>query len=74
MSDGGKGDKPRPFQVANEEYAKSWDLIFGRDNEKKNKTQAPMDVAESDQTRFVGRSDNRTTSIGQTQTEGTGGN
>ena len=74
MSDGGKGSKPRPFQVANEEYAKRWDLIFGRDNEKKNETQAPMDVAESDQTRLVGRSDNRTTSIGQTQTEGTGGN
>ena len=69
-----KGSASRPFSVTNEQYAQRWDLIFGRDNEKKNKTQAPMDVAESDQTRFVGRSDNRTTSIGQTQTEGTGGN
>ena len=39
MSDGGKGSKPRPFQVANEEYAKRWDLIFGRDNEKTNKAE-----------------------------------
>ena len=31
MSDSGKGSKPRPFQVSNEEYAKRWDAIFGRD-------------------------------------------
>lgn len=35
-----KGSAPRPFQVANEEYAMRWDLIFGRDNEKKNEAQA----------------------------------
>ena len=33
----GKGSKPRPFQVANDEYARRWDLIFGRDDEKENK-------------------------------------
>lgn len=27
----GKGSVPRPFSVANEEYAKRWDAIFGRD-------------------------------------------
>ncbi len=31
MSDGGKGSKPRPFSVSNEEYATRWDAIFGRD-------------------------------------------
>jgi hypothetical protein len=31
MSDGGKGSSPRPFSVSNEEYAKRWDVIFGRD-------------------------------------------
>jgi len=33
MSDGGKGSSPRPFSVANEEYAKRWDAIFSRDLE-----------------------------------------
>jgi hypothetical protein len=36
----GKGSNPRPFQVANEEYAMRWNLIFGRDNEKENKAQS----------------------------------
>ena len=30
MSDGGKGSKPRPFSVANEDYANRWDAIFGK--------------------------------------------
>jgi len=36
MSDGGKGSKPRPISVSNEEYAARWDAIFQRDriNEK----------------------------------------
>ena len=33
MSDGGKGSKPRPFSVSQEEYDKRWDAIFGRDIE-----------------------------------------
>ena len=33
MSDGGKGSSPRPFSVADEEYAKRWDMIFSRDLE-----------------------------------------
>jgi hypothetical protein len=73
MSDGGKGDKPRPFQVANEEYAQRWDLIFGRDNEKKN-TAPTLEVVESFDTRPNGRSDNRIQSVGQTENKGTGGN
>lgn len=31
MSDGGKGSAPRPFSIAEEEYAKRWDAIFQRD-------------------------------------------
>ena len=34
MSDGGKGSKPRPFSVGQEEYDTRWDAIFGRDLEK----------------------------------------
>lgn len=30
-SDGGKGSKPRPFSVSQEEYDKRWDAIFQRD-------------------------------------------
>jgi len=73
MSDGGKGDKPRPFQVANEEYAQRWDLIFGRDNEKIHKAPT-LEVAESADTRSLGRSDNRIQSVGQTENKGVGGN
>jgi hypothetical protein len=32
MSDGGKGDKPRPFSVTQEEYDNRWNMIFQRDN------------------------------------------
>ena len=31
-----KGSTPRPFSVANEEYASRWDAIFARDNQPKN--------------------------------------
>lgn len=31
MSDGGKGSKPRPFSVAQEEYENRWNAIFQRD-------------------------------------------
>ena len=36
MSDGGKGSKPRPFSVTQEEYDKRWDAIFGRDLKKED--------------------------------------
>ena len=73
MSDGGKGDKPRPFQVANEEYAKRWDLIFGRDNEKTNKAPA-LEADRPSETRNIGGGNNRVPSAGQAETEGTSGN
>jgi len=31
MSDGGKGSKPRPYSVSQQEYDKRWDAIFQRD-------------------------------------------
>jgi hypothetical protein len=34
MSDGGKGSKPRPFSVDQDQFIKNWDLIFGKKNEK----------------------------------------
>ena len=34
-SDGGKGSTPRPFSVSNEEYAKRWEAIFGREDVEK---------------------------------------
>ena len=30
MSHGGKGDKPRPFNVPKEEFDKSFETIFGK--------------------------------------------
>ena len=39
MSDGGKGSKPRPFSVAQEQYEARWDLIFGRETPKKEEQQ-----------------------------------
>lgn len=36
MSDGGKGSKPRPFSVSQEEFANSFERIFGK---KENKMQ-----------------------------------
>jgi hypothetical protein len=36
MSDGGKGSKPRPFSVSQEEWASRWDAIFQRDVKEDN--------------------------------------
>jgi hypothetical protein len=68
-----KGSAPRPFQVANEEYAQRWDLIFGRDNEKKNKSEN-LDADQSSASRHIGGGDNRNQSAGQAENKGTSGN
>ena len=31
MSDGGKGSKPRPLSVSDQEYAARWNAIFAKD-------------------------------------------
>ena len=36
MSDGGKGSKPRPYSVSQEEYDNRWEAIFGRDKQKES--------------------------------------
>jgi hypothetical protein len=41
MSDGGKGSKPRPFSVAQQEYDTRWDAIFGRDLKNELKMDMP---------------------------------
>ena len=43
MSDGGKGSKPRPFSVTQEEYDNRWDTIFGRDLKEKEKREKALD-------------------------------
>jgi len=37
MNEGGKGCKPRPFSVTQDEYANRWDAIFQRDLPKEEK-------------------------------------
>lgn len=37
----GKGSKPRPYSVTQDEYSANWDLIFKRD---KVKTEEPVKV------------------------------
>lgn len=49
MSDGGKGSRPRPFSVSQEEYSKRWDMIFGRDlddEDSKKKTESSDNKSE----------------------------
>lgn len=36
--DGGKGDKPRPFNISQDEYANRWDSIFKRDKHNDDNT------------------------------------
>jgi hypothetical protein len=44
MSDGGKGSKPRPFSVTQEEYNNRWDTIFGRDLKKEEELKEKLMV------------------------------
>lgn len=50
MSDGGKGSKPRPISVSDEEYANRWDAIFQRDKIKES--EALMKGIESENERL----------------------
>ena len=38
MSDGGKGSKPRPFSVSQEEYDARFEAIFGKKEKKEDNT------------------------------------
>lgn len=48
MNDGGKGSRPRPFSVSNEEYARRWDAIFGRDQDRKKEDKEPPPEVEKE--------------------------
>ena len=43
MSDGGKGSKPRPFSVSQQEYDNRWDNIFSRDLKEEEKREKALD-------------------------------
>ena len=38
MSDGGKGSKPRPYSVSQEEFDNRWENIFGKKKKPEQKT------------------------------------
>jgi hypothetical protein len=42
MNQVGKGCKPRPFSVTQDEYANRWDAIFQRDLSEEDKIVLPM--------------------------------
>ena len=48
MSDGGKGSKPRPFSISQQEYDNRWDAIFGRDKEKNVKVKDESSSSNTD--------------------------
>lgn len=53
MSDGGKGSKPRPFSVSQEEYDNRWNAIFQQDDvvsKSEAKRLATMQMANEDNT------------------------
>lgn len=64
-----KGSTGRPFSVSNEEYSNRWDAIFGRDNEKKNKTQ-DVESDRPDNSCDSGGINNTQGQAGQTQNDG----
>jgi hypothetical protein len=37
MSDGGKGSKPRPYSVSQEEFANNWEAIFAKNEKRRQK-------------------------------------
>ena len=43
MSDGGKGSKPRPYSVSQEEFDNRWETIFGK---KKKEEQQEKEIVE----------------------------
>ena len=40
MSDGGKGDRPRPFSVDQKTFASNWDTTFGKAKKTEGEKQA----------------------------------
>ena len=64
MSSDGKGSKPRPFSVAQEEYNNRWDAIFARDLQKEEELKKKLMTqleAESDRLGLYNESSNSNT-------------
>ncbi len=40
MSDGGKGSKPRPLSVPQDEFANNWNSIFTKNEERRQKIES----------------------------------
>lgn len=66
----GKGSNPRPFDIPWDKYATNFDLIFGRDNEKKNKAQDLVNEHKHNHSCNSGGSDNPQGQAGQAQNDG----
>ena len=47
MSDGGKGSKPRPLSVSDQEYADRWNAIFAKDSETDKPTRNNSETQEA---------------------------
>jgi len=60
MSDGGKGSKPRPFSISQQEYDNRWDNIFSRDLKEDKKEDASVLNAYDDE-RLVSKFDKQET-------------
>lgn len=45
---GGKGSKPRPYSVTQEEYDKRWDAIFGRDEPDEDDLEEDVNLDDED--------------------------
>ena len=63
----GKGSNPRPIDISWDKYATNFDLIFGRDNEKKNKEKSDLESGQSNRSCDGGSSDHTQTDAGQTK-------
>lgn len=46
---GGKGSKPRPFSISQQEYDNRWDHIFSRDLKEKKNDEKPIDESNTKQ-------------------------
>lgn len=50
MSDGGKGDKPRPLSVSKEEYDNRFELIFGKKNKPVTEDTKDEEISSTEET------------------------
>jgi hypothetical protein len=48
-NEGGKGCKPRPFSVTQDEYDNRWDAIFGKDKTKEVKSELEEEKQDSEE-------------------------